>query len=61
MAEKRRRIVLAVMLLLSIVNFNRLSGNESIRAIQFLSIFIMGALAGLLLNEFIMLFKAKRS
>ena len=61
MTEKKRRTLLGVMLLLSIVNFNRLSGNESIRAIQFLSIFIMGVLAGLLLNEFITLFKAKRS
>lgn len=58
--EKKRRIIIAVLLLLSIVNFNRLTGNDSIRPIQFISIFVIGALAGLLINEFVTLFKAKR-
>jgi hypothetical protein len=58
--QKRRRIVIAVLLLFSIVNFNRLTGNENIRPIQFISILVMGVLSGLPLNEFIELFKAKR-
>lgn len=58
--EKKRRIIIAVLLLLSIVNFNRLTGNDSIRPIQFISIFVIGALAGLLINEFVTLFKANR-
>jgi hypothetical protein len=58
--ENRRRILIAVLLLISIVNYSRLTGNESIRTIQFLSIFAIGALSALLLNEFIRLFRAKR-
>ncbi len=58
--EKKRRIIIAVLLLLTIINFTRLTGNDNIRAIQFVSIFAIGALSGLLLNEFVTLFKAKR-
>ena len=58
--EKRRQIVIAVILLITVVNYNRLNGNENIRTIQFLYIFIMGALTSLLLNEFVTLFRAKR-
>ncbi len=58
--EKKRRIVISVLLLLSIGNFTRLVGNENIRAIQFISIFTIGALSALLINEFATLFKAKR-
>lgn len=58
--QKKRRIVLAVILLLTIGNYTRLKGNENIRVIQFLMIFMIGALSALLINEFISLFKAKR-
>ena len=58
--EKKRRIILAVLLMLSIGNFARLMGNENIRTVQFISIFVIGALSGLLLNEFVTLFRAKR-
>ncbi|MBA4140224.1 MAG: hypothetical protein H0X70_06910 [Segetibacter sp.] len=44
--EKRRRIIIAVMLMLSVINYSRLKGNENIRLIQFLSIFVIGALSG---------------
>lgn len=56
--EKKRRIIIAV-LLLSIVNFIRLTNNDNIRPIQFISIFVIGALSALLINESITLFKAK--
>ena len=59
--EKRRKIIIAVLLMLSIGNFIRLTGNENIRAIQFLSIFIIGALSSLLINEFVSLLRAKRT
>lgn len=58
--EKNRKIIIAVLLMLCIGNYSRLTGNEHIRPIQFISIFLIGALSGLLLNEFITLFKAKR-
>ena len=58
--EKRRRIIIAVLLMLTIGNFTRLKGNENIRIIQFVLIFLIGALSALLVNEFVRLFKAKR-
>ena len=58
--EKRRKIIIAVLLMLTIVNFTRLKGNENIRAVQFISIFVIGGLSALLINEFVTLFKAKR-
>ena len=45
------------MLLFSIVNYNRIAGNESIRAIQFLSIFTIGLLSGILIFSLIEKFK----
>jgi TM2 domain-containing membrane protein YozV len=58
--KNRRKILIAVLLMISIGNYSRLIGNENIRTIQFLSIFAIGALSALLLNEFITLFKGKR-
>jgi hypothetical protein len=58
--EKKRKVILAVLLIIAIGNYSRLSGSENIRTIQFLSIFVMGALSALLINEFFTLFKAKR-
>ncbi len=58
---KKRRIIIAILLSISIGNYSRLVGNENIRAIQFISIFVMGALAALLLNELVTLFNAKRN
>ncbi len=59
--EKKRRIIIAVLLLISIVNFTRIKGIDSIRPIQFISIFVIGALSALLINEMVTLFKAKRN
>jgi hypothetical protein len=58
--ENRRRILIAVLLLISIVNYSKITGNENIKTIQFISIFVIGALSALLLNEFVRLFKARR-
>ena len=58
--EKKRKVIIAVLLLVSIINFTRLSNNDSLRPIQFISIFVIGALSALLINEFVILFKAKR-
>lgn len=58
--KNRRTIIIAVILLLTIVNYSRIAGNENIRTIQFLYIFVMGALSSLLINEFVVLFKARR-
>jgi hypothetical protein len=61
MNSKKRRILLAVMLMLSIGNFARIAGNDNIRAIQFLSIFVIGFLAGILLQDIIQEMRAKRN
>ncbi|WP_293871924.1 hypothetical protein [Flavobacterium sp.] len=49
--RNRRRIIFAVLLVLSIGNFSRIQGNDNIRTVQFLSIFTMGMLFGLLIKE----------
>ena len=58
--EKKRKIIIAVLLIITIGNFVRLKGNENIRTIQFLSIFVIGALSALLINELVILYKAKK-
>jgi hypothetical protein len=58
--EKRRRLIIAVLLVLTLVNYTRLTGSENIRTVAFISIFAIGALSALLINEFVNLFKAKR-
>ena len=58
--ENRRRILIAVLLLISIVNYSRIIGNENIRLIQFISIFVIGALSALLIKEIAEILKSKR-
>jgi hypothetical protein len=54
--EKKRRILIAVLLMLSIGNYTRIQGTENIRAIEFISIFVIGALTALLIASFTKLF-----
>lgn len=51
MNSKRRTIVLAVMLIISIGNYTRIIDHGTIRAVEFLSIFVIGALTALLIRE----------
>ena len=53
METKKRKILLAVLLIISIGNYFRIVGNENVRDIQFLSIFAIGAIAALLVKELI--------
>lgn len=57
--EKKRRILLAFLLFISVGNYFRIVGNENVRTIQFLSIFAIGALSALLIIEMATLFKNK--
>lgn len=59
MDARKRRIIIAVMLMLSIGNYFRIVDNENIRLIQFLSIFAIGALSALLIRSFAEEFKNK--
>lgn len=51
--EKKRTILIAVMLLLSIGNFFRLSQNGNFRLVEFVSIFTIGLLTGLLIFQLV--------
>jgi hypothetical protein len=51
MNNKRRTIILAIMLILSIGNYSRIIDYGSIRTVEFLSIFAIGALTSLLIRE----------
>jgi hypothetical protein len=58
--EKRRPLILAILLFVSIGNYYRLHGTEHITMVQFLSIFAMGALTGLLIREIGQQFRSGR-
>lgn len=59
MNAKRRRIVIVILLVISIGNYSRIPGTENIRNIEFLSIFTIGILSGLLLREIAQMVKNK--
>ncbi|MEO7767384.1 MAG: hypothetical protein ABIS01_08160 [Ferruginibacter sp.] len=58
MQKKRKPVFIAVLLMLAVVNYTRLTGNENVRAVQFLSIFVIGMLSGLLIRDLITAFRA---
>ena len=60
MKPNTRRAIFSFMFVLSVVNFNRLQGNDNIRNIQFVSIFVMGMFGGLFVKEIIDLIKSKQ-
>ena len=51
MEKRKRRILLAVLLLLSVVNYSRISANSTFRTVEFVSVLAIGILTGLLLRE----------
>ena len=57
--KNRRSIAIAILLILSIGNYSRLSGSENIRAVQFLTIFAIGALSALMLQQIFAYFKKR--
>jgi hypothetical protein len=59
MNSKRRIIVLAIMLLISIGNYSRIIDHGTIRTVEFLSIFVIGALTSLLIREVATIIKGK--
>jgi len=50
-------VVIAILLIVSIGNYIRVVSDGSIRTVEFLSIFAIGALAGLLLAQTVKVFK----
>ncbi len=59
MEPKKRIIVVAVMLMLSCLNYARIEGTENVRAIVFISILGIGILLGLLITLIATAFKKK--
>ena len=60
MDNKRRRGVLALLLVLSIGNYFRIHNQDNFRPVHFLSIFIIGALSGILISDLVTLFRTKK-
>jgi len=59
MTPKRKRVAICVLLLISIGNYSRIPGTENIRTVEFLSIFTIGMLSGLMLREIAVAVKNK--
>ncbi len=57
----RKPAFIIVLLIISITNFYRIKGNENIRAVQFLSIFAIGLLTGVLINYIVKALKEKNN
>jgi len=57
--KKRAISVTAVLLVISIGNYSRIISDGSVRTVDFLSIFAIGALAGVLLTQIITAVKDK--
>ena len=58
--KNRRLVLLSIALILTLGSFSRITGNDSIRAIQFLSIFTIGAISALLIRELAEKFKGNK-
>jgi uncharacterized membrane protein len=57
--KKRAISVTAVLLVISIGTYSRIISDGSVRTVEFLSIFAIGALAGILLTQIIVAVKDK--
>jgi hypothetical protein len=55
--HKRVIIILAVLLLITGGNYWRISSGGNVRTVEFLSIFVLGALFGLLVSQYVALLK----
>jgi hypothetical protein len=59
MTSKKRTIVIAIMLIIAIGNYTRIIDHGTIRTVEFLSIFVIGALTSLLIREVATIIKGK--
>jgi hypothetical protein len=59
MNNKRRTIVIAILLIIAIGNYTRIIDHGTIRTVEFLSIFVIGALTSLLIREVATIIKEK--
>jgi hypothetical protein len=59
--KRNRLAITSIMLMLSLLNYSRIKGNEDVRAILFLSIFSMGILTGIIILQVAQLIKNKNT
>jgi len=59
MDSKKRTILIAIMLIISIGNYSRIIDQGNIKTVEFLSIFVIGALSSLLFREIVLIIKSK--
>lgn len=57
METKRKKIIIAILLILTISTYFNIIDAGNVRSVEFLSIFTIGALSALLVNELIGSFK----
>lgn len=57
--KNKKVTLLSIVLVLAIGSFNRINANVPIKFIQFVSIFTIGALTALLINELATKYKSK--
>ena len=50
---KRKILILAVILMLSVINYQRISGHENVRSVLVVSLLTIGALIALLIVEIV--------
>lgn len=51
MNSKKRTVIIAIMLIIAIGNYTRIIDSGNIRTVEFLSIFVIGALTSLLIRD----------
>jgi len=59
--KRNRLAITSIMLMLSLLNYSRIKGNEDVRAILFLSIFSMGILTGIIILQVAQMIKKKNT
>jgi hypothetical protein len=57
MKSNKKLIILAILLILTIGNYNRISSSDNVLTVGFLSIFAIGAISSLFLREVIVVIK----
>jgi hypothetical protein len=61
MKKRRPLFIASILLILAIGTYSRISGNENIRTVQFLSIFVIGMLSGVIIRDVIVLVRSDKS
>jgi hypothetical protein len=57
MKTRKKLIILAILLVLAIGNYNRIANLDTVRTVKFLSIFALGAISSMFLREIIVAIK----